>query len=59
MARSIGITYEECARLMKGLQDTVSYERGGKIIILDQEQLDVMAVGLSEAIASEQSEQEV
>jgi len=57
MARSIGITYEECARLMKGLQDTVSYGRGGKIMILDGEQLGVMAAGLSEAISSEQSEQ--
>lgn len=42
MARSIGITYEECARLMKGLQDTVEYGRGGKIVILDREGLDAL-----------------
>ncbi len=36
MARSIGITYEECARLMKGLQATVQYERGGKMDLVCQ-----------------------
>ena len=45
MARSIGITYEECARLMKGLQDTVKYRRGGKIIVLDEDRLDAIAAG--------------
>ncbi|WP_299488318.1 helix-turn-helix domain-containing protein [Acaryochloris sp. IP29b_bin.137] len=48
MARSIGITYEECSRLMKGLGGVVSYGRGGKIVILDREGLDQMAAGLSE-----------
>lgn len=45
MARSIGITYEECVRLMKGLQDTVKYSRGGKIIVLDRDRLDAIALG--------------
>ncbi|NJM68291.1 MAG: winged helix-turn-helix domain-containing protein, partial [Acaryochloris sp. RU_4_1] len=35
IARSIGITYEECVRLFKQLQEVVSYRRGGKITILD------------------------
>ena len=50
MARRIGITYEECARLMKTLQDTVMYERGGKIVILDWEGLEAMVGGRSETI---------
>lgn len=45
MARSIGITYEECSRLMKGLQRTVRYERGGKILILDGDALEAIASG--------------
>ena len=45
MARSIGITYEECARLMKDLHDVVTYQRGGKIIILDHEGLNSVAEG--------------
>ena len=45
MARSIGITYEECARLMKRLQAIVQYGRGGKIMILDREALDAIASG--------------
>lgn len=45
IARSIGITYEECVRLMKTLQDSVTYERGGKIAILDWESLEAMAEG--------------
>ena len=45
MARSIGITYEECARLMKALQQEVRYERGGKIIILNREGLEAVASG--------------
>lgn len=47
MARRIGITYEECARLMKGLQDTVKYSRGGKMTILDWERLDALSTGNS------------
>ncbi|NER79298.1 MAG: Crp/Fnr family transcriptional regulator [Leptolyngbya sp. SIO1D8] len=45
IARSIGITYEECARLMKGLQDVVTYGRGGKIVICDREGLEAIANG--------------
>ena len=45
MARSIGITYEECARLMKGLQEVVTYGRGGKIVIVDQDGLNTVASG--------------
>lgn len=45
IARSIGITYEECSRLMKGLQGVVSYGRGGKIVILDRDGLDGIATG--------------
>lgn len=45
IARSIGITYEECVRLFKQLQAVVSYQRGGKITVLDQEQLAAIAAG--------------
>jgi CRP-like cAMP-binding protein len=34
IARSIGITYEECVRLFKQLKGKVAYERGGKITFL-------------------------
>ena len=43
IARSIGITYEECARLMKSLNAIVNYSRGGKIIILDWDELEMSA----------------
>lgn len=43
MARSIGITYEECVRLMKSLKAVVTYSRGGKIILLDAQKLDAIA----------------
>jgi CRP-like cAMP-binding protein len=39
IARSIGITYEECVRLFKQLKGAVAYHRGGKITILDAEHL--------------------
>ncbi|MBW4536958.1 MAG: Crp/Fnr family transcriptional regulator [Pleurocapsa minor HA4230-MV1] len=39
IARSIGITYEECVRLFKKLKGTVIYKRGGTIIIQDWKQL--------------------
>ncbi|NEP80862.1 MAG: Crp/Fnr family transcriptional regulator [Okeania sp. SIO3B3] len=39
MARSIGITYEECVRLFRQLQPAVTYKRGGIITILDRQQL--------------------
>lgn len=45
MARSIGITYEECLRLIKSLNSVVAYSRGGKIIILDSEKLEAIASG--------------
>ena len=45
MARSIGITYEECARLMKRLHGVVTYGRGGKIVILNRDGLDAVASG--------------
>ncbi|MCD8486931.1 Crp/Fnr family transcriptional regulator [Geitlerinema calcuttense] len=45
IARSIGITYEECVRLFKQLKPIVSYRRGGKITILDWEGLEAIARG--------------
>ena len=39
IARSIGITYEECVRLFKKLKGIVVYKRGGTIIILDWSKL--------------------
>ena len=39
IARSIGITYEECVRLFKKLPGIVIYKRGGTIIIRDWEKL--------------------
>jgi CRP-like cAMP-binding protein len=39
MASSIGISYEECARLFKQLKGVINYRRGGKIIIQDWEKL--------------------
>lgn len=35
IARSIGITYEECVRIFKQFKGIVIYNRGGKIIIQD------------------------
>ncbi|MEG4274780.1 helix-turn-helix domain-containing protein [Microcoleus sp. M2_B4] len=43
IARSIGITYEECVRLFKKLKPFVCYIRGGKIIVLDWKQLEDIA----------------
>jgi CRP/FNR family transcriptional regulator, cyclic AMP receptor protein len=45
MARSIGITYEECVRLIKSLRSVVDYSRGGKITILDMKKLEAIANG--------------
>lgn len=45
IARSIGITYEECVRLFKQLQSVVAYSRGGKITILDWAGLAAIAQG--------------
>lgn len=39
IARSIGITYEECVRLFKKINQAVTYRRGGKIIVKDWQQL--------------------
>lgn len=50
MARSIGITYEECSRLMKGLSEIVRYSRGGNIIILDWEGLAAIASGKTDLV---------
>lgn len=51
IARSIGITYEECVRLFKQLRSVVSYARGGKITILDWVGLDAIARGMAESEA--------
>jgi CRP/FNR family transcriptional regulator, cyclic AMP receptor protein len=45
MARSSGITYEECVRLIKSLKSVVAYRRGGTIIILDTKKLNAIASG--------------
>jgi CRP/FNR family transcriptional regulator, cyclic AMP receptor protein len=45
IARSIGITYEECVRLFGQLKGVISYQRGGKIAILDRKTLDALANG--------------
>lgn len=45
IARSIGITYEECVRLFKQIQTVVTYHRGGKILVLDRAKLDAIANG--------------
>ncbi|MEH2298632.1 MAG: Crp/Fnr family transcriptional regulator [Nostoc sp.] len=45
MARSSGITYEECVRLIKSLKSVIAYRRGGTIMILDAEKLDAIASG--------------
>ncbi|ARV57973.1 cyclic nucleotide-binding protein [Nostocales cyanobacterium HT-58-2] len=47
IARSIGITYEECVRLIKQLQPVLSYSRGGKITVLDWEGLEAIASGIT------------
>lgn len=46
IARSIGITYEECVRLFKQLQPIVAYSRGGKITVTDWQKLDAIATGI-------------
>ena len=45
IARSIGITYEECLRLIKSIKSVVAYSRGGKITILDIKALEEIAAG--------------
>ncbi|MBE9109235.1 Crp/Fnr family transcriptional regulator [Nodosilinea sp. LEGE 07298] len=48
LARSIGITYEECVRLFKQLQGVVAYSRGGKITVLNWQKLEAIALGEEE-----------
>ena len=43
IARSIGITYEECVRLLKKIKGLVIYKRGGKIIVQDWNKLDLLS----------------
>lgn len=45
IARSIGITYEECVRLFKQLHTIVAYSRGGKITVMDWDGLEAIAQG--------------
>ncbi len=45
MARSVGISYEECVRLIKSLKAIITYSRGGKMTILDMKKLDAIASG--------------
>jgi len=42
IARSIGISYEECVRLFHQLNDIVIYKRGGKIIVKDWGKLELV-----------------
>jgi len=44
IARTIGITYEECVRLFKKLQEAIIYKRGGKIIIKNWEKLEEILI---------------
>ena len=46
IARSIGITYEECVRLFKQMHPAVIYSRGGKITIQDAASLEAIASGM-------------
>lgn len=46
IARTIGITYEECVRLFSQLKAVVSYQRGEKITVLDWEMLNAIADGI-------------
>ena len=48
IARSIGITYEECVRLFKSLKSVVAYSRGGKITLLNLEGLEAIASGTAQ-----------
>ncbi|MEM8642028.1 MAG: Crp/Fnr family transcriptional regulator [Cyanobacteria bacterium P01_G01_bin.54] len=46
IARSIGITYEECVRLFKQLKIAVIYRRGGQITICDRHQLHAFSTNV-------------
>jgi CRP-like cAMP-binding protein len=52
MARSIGITYEECVRMFKSLKSVVAYSRGGKITVLDAKELEAIASGTAQLNAA-------
>ncbi len=43
ISRSIGITYEECLRLMKTMKSAIVYQRGGQITIKDWQKLEEIA----------------
>jgi CRP-like cAMP-binding protein len=45
LARSVGITYEECVGLFKKMKQIISYQRGGKIIIKNWQELEEIANG--------------
>ncbi len=45
IARRIGITHEESARLFKQLNAIVSYRRGGKVTVIDGQALNKIAQG--------------
>jgi CRP/FNR family transcriptional regulator, cyclic AMP receptor protein len=47
IARSIGITYEECVRLMKTLKGAIAYQRGGKILVKNWQELDAIAISVA------------
>lgn len=40
MACRVGITYEECIRLIRGLKPIITYQKGGKICITDWQALE-------------------
>jgi CRP-like cAMP-binding protein len=48
IARTIGISYEECVRLIRSLNRAIDYRRGGRITILNLEALDAIATGLAD-----------
>ncbi|QDZ41302.1 Crp/Fnr family transcriptional regulator [Euhalothece natronophila Z-M001] len=43
MARMIGITYEECIRLIKKMSEAITYRRGGTLIIHNWQSLESFA----------------
>jgi CRP-like cAMP-binding protein len=50
IARSIGITYEECVRLFKSINSVLAYSRGGKITVLDEDALEAIASGTEHSL---------
>lgn len=47
IARSIGISYEECVRLFRQINEVVTYHRGGLITIKNWQRLEAIATGFS------------